>query len=48
MIRHAVELADKVLFDTPEKRLKMPMCTDPSDEEEEEEEMEVTLLFSVV
>uniref|UniRef100_A0A3P8VVX0 DNA mismatch repair protein n=1 Tax=Cynoglossus semilaevis TaxID=244447 RepID=A0A3P8VVX0_CYNSE len=41
VIRHAVELADKVLFDTPEKRLKMPMCTDPSDEEEEEEEMEL-------
>ncbi|XP_061645650.1 DNA mismatch repair protein Msh6 isoform X1 [Phyllopteryx taeniolatus] len=40
-IRHAMELADKVLFDSPQKRLKMPLCTDPSDEEEEEEEMEL-------
>ncbi|XP_077437826.1 DNA mismatch repair protein Msh6 [Vanacampus margaritifer] len=37
-IRRAMEFADKVLFDSPEKRLKMPLCTDPSDEEEEEEE----------
>lgn len=43
-----MELADKAFFDSPEKRLKMPICTDPSDEEEddddeddEEEEMEV-------
>ncbi|XP_077352530.1 DNA mismatch repair protein Msh6 [Festucalex cinctus] len=40
-IRRAMELADKVLFDSPEKRLKTPLCTDPSDEEEEEEEMEL-------
>ncbi|XP_028280111.1 DNA mismatch repair protein Msh6 isoform X2 [Parambassis ranga] len=41
VIRRAMGLADDVLFDTPEKRLKMPLCTDPSDEEEEEEEMEL-------
>lgn len=45
VIRRAMELADKAIFDSPEKRLKMPICTDPSDEEEddedEEEEMEV-------
>ncbi|XP_061694041.1 DNA mismatch repair protein Msh6 isoform X2 [Syngnathoides biaculeatus] len=40
-VSHAMELADKVLFDSPEKRLKMSLCTDPSDEEEEEEEMEL-------
>ncbi|XP_068580726.1 DNA mismatch repair protein Msh6 isoform X2 [Cebidichthys violaceus] len=44
-IRRSVELADGVMFDSPEKRLKMPVCMDPSDEEEEddeeEEEMEV-------
>ncbi|KAA8583923.1 DNA mismatch repair protein Msh6 [Etheostoma spectabile] len=42
VIRHAMELADGVMFDSPEKRLKMPICMDPSDEEEEDdEEMEV-------
>ncbi|XP_018580482.2 DNA mismatch repair protein Msh6 [Scleropages formosus] len=41
VIRQAMELADKALADSPEKRLKMTVCTDPSDEEEEEEEMEV-------
>lgn len=42
VIRRAMELADAVMFDSPEKRLKMPVCTDPSDEEnEEEEEMEL-------
>lgn len=42
MIRRAVELADGVIFDSPEKRLKMPLCLDASDEEEDdEEEMEV-------
>ncbi|MFT7806013.1 DNA mismatch repair protein Msh6 [Arapaima gigas] len=41
VIRRAMELADKALADSPEKRLKMTVCTDPSDEEEEEEEMEV-------
>ncbi|KAM7408922.1 hypothetical protein PAMA_002576 [Pampus argenteus] len=42
VIRQAMELADKVMFDSPEKRLKMPLCTDPSDEEEDDdEEMEL-------
>ncbi|XP_039994597.1 DNA mismatch repair protein Msh6 isoform X2 [Xiphias gladius] len=44
VIRHAMELADGVMFDSPEKRLKMPLCTDPSDEEEDDdddEEMEL-------
>ncbi|XP_029031109.1 DNA mismatch repair protein Msh6 [Betta splendens] len=41
VIRHAMELADKVMFDSPEKRLKMPLCADPSDDEEEDEEMEL-------
>ncbi|XP_029925874.1 DNA mismatch repair protein Msh6 isoform X2 [Myripristis murdjan] len=42
VIRQAMELADKVMFDSPEKRLKMPLCMDPSDEEEDyEEEMEL-------
>lgn len=42
VIRHAMELADGVMFDSPDKRLKMPLCTDPSDEEEDEDEdMEV-------
>ncbi|XP_070696537.1 DNA mismatch repair protein Msh6 [Pempheris klunzingeri] len=40
VIRRAMELADAVMFDSPEKRLKMPLCVDPSDEEEEEEEDE--------
>ena len=41
-IRRAMELADKVMFDSPEKRLQMPLSMEPSDEEEEEEEdMEV-------
>lgn len=38
VIRLAMKLADAVLFDSPENRLKVPICTDPSDEEEEEEE----------
>ena len=42
VIRRAMELADQVLQDSPEERLKMPVCMDASDEEEEnEEEMEV-------
>ncbi|XP_030011283.1 DNA mismatch repair protein Msh6 isoform X2 [Sphaeramia orbicularis] len=41
VIRHAMELADGVMFDSPEKRLKMPVCMDPSDEEDDDEEMEV-------
>ncbi|KAM7385751.1 hypothetical protein PAMP_001809 [Pampus punctatissimus] len=42
VIRQAMELADKVMFDSPEKRLKMPLCTDPSDDEEDDdEEMEL-------
>lgn len=49
VIRQAMKLADEVMFESPEKRLKTPLCMDPSDEEEdndddEEEEMEVTLL----
>jgi len=39
-IRRGMELADDVMFDSPEKRLQMPLCMDPSDEEEEEEEEE--------
>lgn len=32
------------MFDSPEKRIKIPLCMDPSDEEEDEEEdMEVIL-----
>lgn len=43
VIRRAMELADRVMLDSPEKRLKMPLCTDPSDDEEDDdEEMEVT------
>uniref|UniRef100_A0AAV2JPE1 DNA mismatch repair protein n=1 Tax=Knipowitschia caucasica TaxID=637954 RepID=A0AAV2JPE1_KNICA len=42
VIRRAMELADAVMFDTDEKRLKIPVCTDPSgDEEEEDEQMEL-------
>lgn len=42
VIKRAMKLADEVMFDSPEKRLKMPLCMDPSDEEDdEEEEMEV-------
>ncbi|XP_007546282.1 DNA mismatch repair protein Msh6 [Poecilia formosa] len=40
VIRRAMELADKSFFDSPEKRLKMPVCRDPSDDEEEDEEEE--------
>lgn len=43
VVRRAMELADRVMFDSPDKRLKMPLCSDPSgDEEEEDEQMEVT------
>ncbi|CAJ1067444.1 DNA mismatch repair protein Msh6 [Xyrichtys novacula] len=41
VIRRAMELADKVMSDSAEERLKMPLCMDPSDEEEEDEEMEL-------
>ncbi|XP_008281190.1 DNA mismatch repair protein Msh6 isoform X2 [Stegastes partitus] len=44
VIRRGMELADAVMFDTPEKRLKMPLCMDPSDDEEgddDDEEMEL-------
>ncbi|XP_038592702.1 DNA mismatch repair protein Msh6 [Micropterus salmoides] len=42
VIRHAMELADAVMFDSSDKRLKMPLCMDPSDDEEDEdEEMEL-------
>ncbi|KAM9364542.1 DNA mismatch repair protein Msh6 [Pholidichthys leucotaenia] len=47
VIRRAMELADGVMFDNPEKRLKMPLCIDPSDEEEEDDE-EMELDSSVV
>lgn len=50
VIQKAMELADKVMFDSHEKRLKMPLCMDPSDEEDdddddEEEEMEVIVQY---
>ncbi|KAM6997938.1 DNA mismatch repair protein Msh6 isoform 2-T2 [Tautogolabrus adspersus] len=41
VIRRAMELADEVLSDSPDKRLKMPLCMDPSDDEEDDEEMEL-------
>ncbi|XP_030628388.1 DNA mismatch repair protein Msh6 [Chanos chanos] len=42
VIRRAMELADRVMSDSPGQRLKMPICMDPSDEEDDdEEEMEV-------
>ncbi|KAL6101704.1 msh6 [Pungitius sinensis] len=45
-IRRAMELADGLLFDSPEKRIKIPLCMDPSDDDDdddddEEEEMEL-------
>lgn len=36
-----MELADSVMFDSAENRLKMPVCRDPSDEEDEEMEVMV-------
>lgn len=43
VIRKAMELADAAMKDSPEQRLKMSMCTDPSgDEEEDDEDMEVS------
>lgn len=39
VIRKALELADHVLQDSPDQRLKMPVCMDASDEEAEDEEM---------
>lgn len=43
VIRKAMELADVAMKQSPEQRLKMSMCMDPSDEEEEnEEDMEVS------
>lgn len=42
VIRKAMELADAAMKDSPEQRLKMSVCMDPSgDEEEEDEDMEV-------
>ncbi|CAN9499875.1 unnamed protein product [Ophioblennius macclurei] len=45
VIRRAMELADEVMFESVEKRLKMPLCMDPSDDEEEydddDDEMEL-------
>lgn len=45
VIQQAMELADKVMFDSPESRLKMPLCMDPSDEEEEDDEEEMEVIF---
>lgn len=39
VIRSAMERADHVLQDSPEQRLKMPVCMDVSDEEDEEMEV---------
>ncbi|XP_028323866.1 DNA mismatch repair protein Msh6 [Gouania willdenowi] len=45
VVHRAMELADAVMFESPENRLKIPLCNDPSDEEEEvddeEEDMEL-------
>nr|XP_020510207.1 DNA mismatch repair protein Msh6 isoform X1 [Labrus bergylta] len=41
VIRRAMELADDALSDSPENRLKMPLCMDPSDDEDDDEEMEL-------
>ncbi|XP_056903128.1 DNA mismatch repair protein Msh6 isoform X2 [Takifugu flavidus] len=40
VIQQAMKLADEVMSDSPDERLTMPLCVDPSDEEGEEE-MEV-------
>uniref|UniRef100_A0A671YM23 DNA mismatch repair protein n=1 Tax=Sparus aurata TaxID=8175 RepID=A0A671YM23_SPAAU len=48
VIRRAMELADAVMFDSPEKRLKMPLCMDPSDEEDEDDDEEMELDKSTV
>lgn len=48
VIRHAMELADKVMFDSPEKRLKVPLCMDPSDEEGEDDDGEMEVDKSTV
>lgn len=44
VIQQAMRLADEAMSDSPENRLKMPLCMDLSDEEEEEAEMEVKCL----
>ncbi|KAM9804068.1 DNA mismatch repair protein Msh6 [Neosynchiropus ocellatus] len=42
VIRRAMELADAVLFESAESRLKMPLSMEPSDDEDEyEEDMEL-------
>nr|XP_023676866.1 DNA mismatch repair protein Msh6 [Paramormyrops kingsleyae] len=41
VIRRAMELADLALADSPQKRLKMAICMDPSEDEDEEEDMEL-------
>lgn len=41
VVQLAMKLADEAMSDSPEKRLKMHLCMDLSDEEDEEEEMEV-------
>ncbi|XP_034408091.1 DNA mismatch repair protein Msh6 isoform X2 [Cyclopterus lumpus] len=48
VIRHAMELADGVMFDSPEKRLKMPVCMDPSDDDDDDEEEDMELDKSTV
>ncbi|XP_061600826.1 DNA mismatch repair protein Msh6 isoform X2 [Cololabis saira] len=48
VIRRAMELADGFIFDSPEKRLKMPLCMDPSDEEEDDDDEEMEIDKSTV
>ena len=42
VIRRAMEMADDAMPKSTEERLKMPLCTDLSDEEDDDE-MEVRL-----
>ncbi|KAM6916671.1 DNA mismatch repair protein Msh6 [Xenentodon cancila] len=48
VIRRAMELADGVIFDSPEKRLKMPLCVDPSDEDEDDDDEDMEIDKSTV
>ncbi|XP_017268476.1 DNA mismatch repair protein Msh6 [Kryptolebias marmoratus] len=48
VIRRAMELADGLILDSPEKRLKIQVCMDPSDEEEEDDDEEMELDKSTV
>ncbi|XP_056291079.1 DNA mismatch repair protein Msh6 isoform X2 [Pseudoliparis swirei] len=47
-VRRAMALADGVMFDSPEKRLKMPVCMEPSDDDDDEEEEDMELDKSTV